>query len=298
MKSRVVQVNLCVFVSGKFIQRKGTDDGTSWKRTHHLRGDGHGLQIVGRSLVGACLVLIWSAVAGCGSRGDRGTPLESGRVAPILLFNGTGASHNDVAAVETILTSNGLDYSTVNSSQLNTMGEAEIGKHRLLIIPGGNFIDIGNGLTSSTGATVRNAVQHGLNYLGICAGAFLAGDTIPNGLNLTSGVRFGFYAAEDRGIRKAAVAITIPGAATLDQYWEDGPQLAGWGTVVGTYPDGTPAVTEGRVGRGWVLLTGIHAEAPETWRHGMTFSTSVSDDNAYAVTLVRAALSGTPLSGR
>jgi hypothetical protein len=61
-----------------------------------------------------------------------------------------------------------------------------------------------------------------------------------NGLNLTSGVRFGFYSAEERGIRKAAVAIAVAGGPTLDQYWEDGPQFTGWGAVVGKYPDGTP----------------------------------------------------------
>lgn len=252
-----------------------------------------------RALVLACVGLISATAAACGLRGDTGsTPLTSSRAAPILLFNGTGTSRNDVAAVAAILRNNQLDYSTVNSSQLSGMDESQLATHRLLIVPGGNFIEIGNGLTSSATANVRHAVQSGLNYLGICAGGFFAGDSGFNGLNLTSGVRFPFYAAEDRGIRKAAVAIATPGAATLDQYWEDGPSLTGWGAVVGTYPDGTPAVAEGRVGRGWALLTGIHAEAPETWRRGMTFATSVRDDNAYAATLVRAALNGTTMSGR
>ena len=46
---------------------------------------------------------------------------------------------------------------------------SEVGKSLqefdLLIVPGGNFIDIGNILTSSTTANIRNAVQNGLNYL-------------------------------------------------------------------------------------------------------------------------------------
>ena len=104
-----------------------------------------------------------------------------------------------------------------------------------------------------------------------------------NGLNLTSGVKFGFYAAEDRGIRKAAVPIAVAGAPTLDQYWEDGPQFTGWGAVVGKYPDGTPAIVEGTFGSGWVILTGVHPEAPASWRRGMTFTTPASADNAYAV---------------
>ena len=145
---------------------------------------------------------------------------------PVLLFNGTGASPNDVAAIETILNSNHLSYSTANSSQLNEMGESHLRGYRLLIIPGGNFIDIGRSLSSSTAANIHNAVQNGLNYLGICAGGFLAGNSsYYNGLNLTSGVRFGFYSAEEKGIRKAAVAIAC-----------------GWGANDGAVLGGRPAV--------------------------------------------------------
>jgi glutamine amidotransferase-like uncharacterized protein len=272
-----------------------------------------GMDTPRRVLFIASLALMSTGFAGCGVRGDKGSmtpvtgaaasasstpspPLTSGGIAPILLFNGTGASPDDVAAVETILNSNHLDYSTVNSSQLNEVGQSQIRGYRLLIVPGGNFIDIGNSLTSSTTANIRSAVQNGLNYLGICAGGFLAGNSGYNGLNLTSGVRFGFYAAEGRGIRKAAVTIAGAGAPALDQYWEDGPQFTGWGAVVGKYPDGTPAIVEGTSGSGWVILTGVHPEAPAGWRRGMTFTTPVSLDNAYAATLIHAALNRTSLS--
>lgn len=137
---------------------------------------------------------------------------------------------------------------------------------------------------------------HGGSYLGICAGAFFAGRSPYNGLNLTSGVQFGFYSAEARGVRKAAVPISGAGTPTLDQYWEDGPQLTGWGDVVGRYPDGTPAVVQGQSGDGWIILTGVHPEAPESWRGGMDFTTPASVDHAYAVTLIRSALERRPLS--
>src|SRR5262245_23603254 len=96
--------------------------------------------------------------------------------ATILLFDGTGTSPNDVAAIESILGAARLDYATVNSRRLNRMSESEIRAYRLLIVPGGNFIQIGNALTPETTANVRTAVQNGLSYLGICAGAFLAGN--------------------------------------------------------------------------------------------------------------------------
>src|SRR5262249_31105470 len=151
------------------------------------------------------------------------------------------------------------------SSELNVMSTSQLMAYRLLIVPGGNYITIGNGLTSHTTANIHSAVQGGLNYLGICACALLAGHGLYNSLNPTSGVQFDFYADERRGIRRAAVAISGIGTPALEHYWEDGPQLTGWGAVVGKYPDGTPAIVEGTSGKGWVILTGVHPEAPANW---------------------------------
>jgi hypothetical protein len=232
--------------------------------------------------------LLLLTVASCAEQQITNTP-------SILLFNGTGTSPNDVVALERILDENHFSYATANSRQLDAMSESQLRAYRLLIVPGGNFEQIGNGLTSSTTANVRNAVQGGLNYLGICAGAFFAGNSPYNGLNLTSGVRFPFYAIEAQGVRKAAVEIAIAGSPPLENYWEDGPQLTGWGDVVAKYPDGTPAIVEGNVGEGWAILSGIHAEAPETWRRGMNFTTPTSVDNAYAAALISAALNRTRL---
>lgn len=265
---------------------------------------------MGRTLSVATLILVWWACTSCGVRDDEGgsaatgtnaskatasTSRKSSDTAEILLFSGTGSSPNDVKAFEAILKSHQVNYVKVNSSQLNGMSDMQIRGYRLLIIPGGNFIDIGNGLTPAAAANIRNAVQNGLNYLGVCAGAFFAGNSPTNGLNLTSGVRFGFYAAEDRGIRKTAVPLAFPDGTTLEHYWEDGPQLTGWGQIVGKYPDGTPAIVQGTCGGGWVVLSGVHAEAPASWRRGMIFTTPVSAETDYAWTLIQAALKREPL---
>jgi glutamine amidotransferase-like uncharacterized protein len=239
--------------------------------------------------VNRALVLLWLVLTACGTHSPK-----VGH-STILLFNGTGTSPNDVVAVEDILDHGHVDYSTANSRQLNAMTQSEIRAYRLLIVPGGNFMHIGSSLTPAAATNVRSAVQNGLNYLGICAGGLLAGDLGNNTLKLT-GVRFGFYSAERQGIRKAAVPITSAGGETLDQYWEDGPEFTGWGTVVAKYPDGTPAIVEGTVGSGWVLLSGVHPEAPASWRRGMTFKTPVSVDHAYAAKLIHAALNRVSLA--
>ena len=223
------------------------------------------------------------------------TPHGPNEAASILLFNGTGTSPNDVTAVAAILKDSQLDYATVNSPQLNGMSESQLRAYRLLIVPGGNYITIGKSLTPGTTSNIRNAVQGGLNYLGICAGGLLAGAGSYNNLNLTSGVRFDFYAVVNQGIHKAAVAIAGVGTPVLEHYWEDGPQFTGWGAVVGKYPDGTPAIVQGTSGKGWVILSGVHPEAPANWRRGMIFTTPASADNAYARTLIDAALHRTSL---
>lgn len=216
--------------------------------------------------------------------------------AKILLFVGAGTSVNDVTAVEKILKERRMDYTTADSRQINRMTAEELMSHRLLILPGGNFIKMGDGLAEAATTNIRTAVQGGLSYLGICAGGFLAGETSHyRSLGLASGVQFAFYAAEKQGIRKAAVPISFVDGPVHEHYWEDGPQFTGWGTVIGKYPDGTPAIVEGRSGKGRVILSGVHPEAPENWRHGMTFKTPAEVDNDYAGTLIEAALKGTLL---
>jgi glutamine amidotransferase-like uncharacterized protein len=233
-----------------------------------------------RSILAA--LLSW-AVTACAVSGSNGP-------SDILLFNGRGTSPNDVAALERLLRANHFSFATADSAQLDAMSESDLRAYRLLIVPGGNFVEIGHGVAPATTARVRDAVRSGLNYVGICGGAFFAGNSPYNGLNLTTGVRFPFYSAEDRGIRKASVAITSPGLPTIDHYWEDGPQLSGWGEAVAKYPDGTAAVAQGSFGQGWIVLAGIHPEAPEDWRQGMFFTTPASAANAYAATLIDAAL--------
>ena len=241
---------------------------------------------VGKGLFISCTALLM--LTGCSST-------ESNTDASILLFNGTGTSPNDVAAVAKILKEKGLDYATANSKRLNDMSESRLMAYRLIIVPGGNYITMGNSLTPEAAGRIHNAVHQGANYLGICAGGLLAGKAKCNSLNLTADVRFDFYAVVNQGIHKAAVPVTCVDAPLIEHYWENGPQFTGWGQVVGKYPDGTPAIVEGECGEGWVILCGTHPEAPESWRRGMTFTTPASAANDYAGTLIDAALNRTRL---
>jgi hypothetical protein len=214
----------------------------------------------------------------------------------VLIFDGTGTSSTDVTAVESVVRTAGLAYNTVNSSQLDGMTQGQLAAYKLFIVPGGNSITIGENLSSKATSTVRDAVQqNGLNYLGMCAGGFFGGFSKYNGLDLTSGVWFDFFADYYKGIHKDAVSISFPGRAALDIYWQNGPELAGWGKVVGKYPNGQSAIVEDYWGSGFVILSGVHPEAPASWRSGMKFFTPLDVDLAYAATLVTAALNRTML---
>jgi glutamine amidotransferase-like uncharacterized protein len=215
---------------------------------------------------------------------------------PVLLFNGTGTTSSDVAAVEAVLGTLGVGYVTADSTELNAMTEPQLGGYKLMIVPGGNSIAIGQSLTAATASMIQGAVQqYGVNYLGLCAGAFFGGYSSYNGVDLTGGVSFDFYADEFKGIHLEPVEISLPNSGPLDVYWQDGPQLSGWGEVVAKFPDGTPAIVEGQSGKGFVIFTGVHPEAPESWRGPLMFTTTVSADLAYAGTVIEAALNGTPL---
>src|SRR5579864_4455584 len=132
---------------------------------------------------------------------------ETPSVPPVLLFNGTGTSSTDVAAVESVLNTLKLSYATANSSQMDSMTETKLKSYKLLIVPGGNSITIGKNLSKTATTNIHNAVNGGLHYLGICAGAFFGGYSIYNGLNLTGGVWFNLYSSNTS---KQVVDIRFP----------------------------------------------------------------------------------------
>jgi hypothetical protein len=114
----------------------------------------------------------------------------------ILLFNGTGTS-GDVGALEYVIVNNlHLDYDTAATTDLNKMSQAQLAAYKLLIIPGGDSIQMGKYLSANTLASIKNAVRvNGLHYLGVCAGAFLAsyGGPTYNDIDLLNGIWFNMY---------------------------------------------------------------------------------------------------------
>src|ERR1700685_2563234 len=109
--------------------------------------------------------LLAFSLTGCGASDSTNDSSAKRANAPaILLFTGRGTSPNDVAALERILSNHHFSYSTANSLRLNGLSESELRAHRLLLVPGGDFEKIGNGLTSGATGRLRHAIASGLSY--------------------------------------------------------------------------------------------------------------------------------------
>jgi glutamine amidotransferase-like uncharacterized protein len=236
----------------------------------------------------ACALMLLAC--GCHDSTARG---EATLAAGIILFDGAGSSPNDVKAIGKLLDREHLPYTTADSDELDLLTAEQLAHAELLIMPGGNYEQIGKGLRADTARRIRAAVNQGMNYLGICAGAFIAGNAPDNGFNLT-GTRFAFFADSKLGTRKEVVTLANGDGTRFKTYWEDGPELTGWGDAVAKYADGTPAVVQGKVGSGWMVLTGVHLEAPDNWYDGLQ-PASPAVSIAKAAKLVRAAFNGEAL---
>ena len=62
----------------------------------------------------------------------------------VLFLTGTGTSSNDVKAVEAVPRRGHLKHAAVSSHELNGMSVTQLLAYRLMIVPGGNYITIGN----------------------------------------------------------------------------------------------------------------------------------------------------------
>jgi glutamine amidotransferase-like uncharacterized protein len=210
----------------------------------------------------------------------------SANAADVLLYTGAGASAGDVTDIKSQIRGAGLTYATATAPQVNAMTRTQLASYKLIVWPGGNSITMSRALTYTAAANIRNAVTvDGVSYLGICAGAFMAQrSTLYNSFALAT-TYFNFYS--QGGIFTTPIYFPLRSPMSV-VYW-DGPQLSGFGKVVAKYPNGLPAIAENFVGRGLVILAGVHPEATPYWGVSGYSWSSTSTANSYTKTLILAA---------
>jgi glutamine amidotransferase-like uncharacterized protein len=116
---------------------------------------------------------------------------------------------------------------------------------------------------------LRAWVKDGGSYLGLCFGAYLAGQN--PGFNLLPGDAFGWAGSEGSTVpddRDTVVPVTWKGQPR-HMYFQDGPGFTlddpMDATVLATYPNDVPAVLVANYGAGKVGVSGPHPEADYSW---------------------------------
>jgi glutamine amidotransferase-like uncharacterized protein len=213
----------------------------------------------------------------------------------VLLYNGAGSTTGDVSALTSLLKSLGYSYTLANETQMNVMTRSQFDQYKLILWPGGNSITMGDALTTETTTNIHDAVVlDGVSYLGFCAGAFMAEtSTIYNTFKLAT-TYFNFY---NEGAIEM-VKISFPSGTSDEVVYWDGPQLSGWGEVVGKYPNGDPAIVQDAVGsnHGFVVLSGVHPEALLDWDVPGYTTSQEAQNNSYAKSLISTTLNKASLS--
>jgi FG-GAP-like repeat len=218
-----------------------------------------------------------------------------------------GVSVPDYFALQRELDAMGLRYDTAtydgdaNTINLNAMTQAQFNAYAVFIVPGGNTDCIVGYWTQTTKQMIQNGVLHGsVSYLGFCAGAFVAGYRNPalnlTGLPIQNGWdSFNYYSLYYHSQVAASLEISLASGPTLEMFWDDGPQLSGFGDTIATYPDGTPAISE-TSSNGFVILSGVHPEATADWMVSDNLSpvgSPFQTDFAFAASLINAAVTKT-----
>ncbi len=158
----------------------------------------------------------------------------------------------------------------------NTWSEDKFYDVALWIHPGGQSATAATTMTHEQKSRLRKFVADGGGYVGFCAGAFIA----------SAGIR----KAKGDVLKPVETFQLIPLLTTLYPekraeaviypidwlgterylYWEGGPyfEIEKQETVevIARYSSGEPVTVRNTYGKGRVFVTGLHPEAPESWR--------------------------------
>lgn len=255
------------------------------------------------------LPLLLFVLAGCtdsgGSSGLGLSPLSRTYSTDVLIFDGTGTAASDAQSLAALVEDHGLTQRTAGSEEINGMSVEELSDYGVIVWPGGYANQMTGSLTLSARRRIQEAVHNqGVSYSGFCAGAWMAvGDAIPmsgsldlgfallNGGLLDEYLPFG---PDNYAMQPEIVPISFPDGTTREVVWYGSPVTPDIGNgVLARYRDGRPAITQAAAGNGFVVLSGVHPEAPENWKSGLSDGDGSDYDLAWK--LVEAALLRAPL---
>ncbi len=259
-------------------------------------------------------LLFWAGIL-LGGCAPPETPNEPAGTAPLpyvpprgnggaLVYSGTGSWPYESRALLDILHQHGVPAWQVVESQLSEMSLDQLASFSLLVMGGGDSNTIVGALTPDTRAKLREAVQErGLNYLGFCAGAWIAvgpsppaGEDLRFGLGLFDSVFLDFTSMHRDGKEFAMIKAIFGDRSFRDLLWWGGPVTFDQpGAVVARYADGSPAISQTMSGSGFVLISGLHPAVGADMIRGLGLQDSDGENLDYAWTLLDAAMHQTRL---
>lgn len=185
-----------------------------------------------------------------------------------IVYKGPGACEGCETATRDFLVSLGFDTSYVGPSDLTNpaifQGVTVYGQ------PGGDDTAlvtnaVGENVWSQVQTNMRNFVEGGGIYLGICLGGYLA-DSAEGDLGLMPGTVTAFKKTQSNYVLDQVISVNwLPTTSVRKMYFQEGPALPNIGKVYATYTDGTPAMLIHGVGKGKLVLSGPHFEATSEW---------------------------------
>ena len=185
----------------------------------------------------------------------------------VLIYSGPGSWRAEVEALKVILFTHGASYETLTPEQINNLSLQDLTKYRAILFAGGDAPTVRRVLSTETHARIRDAVQKkGLNYLGFCAGAWLAvapaakpGEDVIYGLGVVNAPVLKLNYLSLQGSHYALDNSLFPNGIQKKLLWYGGPVTLDLpGTVVAKYSDGTPAISQVKSGEGLVIMSGLH----------------------------------------
>lgn len=184
----------------------------------------------------------------------------------VCVYAGSGAEL--AKDVEFALNKLGISYDEVNEDEIK---KGKLKSCPVLIIPGGYTKKSVNALSGQGFKMIREFVNNGGSYIGICAGAYLASEIVevpgkPQGLGI---IDIKNIRKSGRGMRKIYLQ-EHPIAKNLEKeleiYYQNGPEILAEGKVkeVARYENKTLAVVTSFFGKGKVVIFSPHPEGSIT----------------------------------
>ncbi len=196
-----------------------------------------------------------------------------------LVYNGPGACSDLCAeAAADVARRHGLTVRWVSAETLSAETADEVFKNVVVWIqPGGNAITAAKRLGHNRLAIIRERIRAGVNYVGFCAGAFLADKTV-NDEETIEGLGLIPFSTYDYAVDQGEWGVLLPfdwNGQKRKVYFNGGGSFKvpkksiqdGSVVVFARYSkEGHPAAIDTFFGEGRVVLTGPHPEALQWWK--------------------------------